>query len=63
MPRTDREPSQTATTALTATGVVIGVVVAVLASDVILGVIAGAAFIAIAVRQAQGPVQAAAGDL
>jgi hypothetical protein len=49
MPRTDQGPSQTAVTALTATGVVIGVLVAVLASDVVLGVIAGAAFIAIAV--------------
>jgi hypothetical protein len=49
MSRTDQGPSQTAITALTGTGVVIGVVVAVLASDVIRGVIAGAAFIAIAV--------------
>ena len=49
MSRTDQGPSQTAITALTGIGVVIGVVVAVLASDVILGVIAGAAFIAIAV--------------
>ena len=49
MPRTDQGPSQTAITGPTAIGVVIGMVVAVLASDVILGVIAGAAFIAIAV--------------
>jgi hypothetical protein len=49
MSRTDQGPSQTAITALTAIGVMTGVVVAVLASDVILGVIVGAAFIAIAV--------------
>ncbi|WP_406054733.1 hypothetical protein [Kribbella sp. NBC_00889] len=49
MSRTDQGPSKTATTALTAIGVVTGVVVAVLASDVILGVIIGSAFIAIAV--------------
>jgi hypothetical protein len=49
MSRTEQAPSQTAITALTAIGVVTGAVVAVLASDVILGVIAGAALIAIAV--------------
>jgi hypothetical protein len=49
MSRTDQGPSQTAITALTAIGVMTGVVVAILASDVILGVIVGAAFIAIAV--------------
>ena len=49
MSRTDQGPSKTATTALAAIGVVIGLVVAVLASDVILGVIVGSAFIAIAV--------------
>jgi hypothetical protein len=49
MSRTDQGPSQLTTTALTGIGVAIGVVVAVLASDVILGVIAGSAFIAIAV--------------
>jgi putative Ca2+/H+ antiporter (TMEM165/GDT1 family) len=49
MSHTDPGPSRTATTALTAIGVVIGVVVAVLASDVILGIIVGSAFIAIAV--------------
>jgi hypothetical protein len=45
-------------TTLTGTGVVIGVVVAMLTSDVILGVIAGASFIAITV----GLVRLWAGD-
>lgn len=49
MARTYQGPSQTAITALTGIGVAIGFVVAVLTSDVILGVIAGSAFIAIAV--------------
>lgn len=45
----DLGPSRTAVAALTAVGVVIGVAVGVLTSDVILGVIAGASFIAITV--------------
>lgn len=45
----DPGPSRTAVAALTAVGVVIGVAVGVLTSDVILGVIAGASFIAITV--------------
>ena len=49
MTRTGQEPSRTAIGALMAIGSVIGIVVAVLASDVILGVIAGASFIAITV--------------
>lgn len=49
MTRTGPSPSRTAVTALTAVGVLIGVVVALLTSDVILGVIAGAGFIAIGV--------------
>jgi hypothetical protein len=49
MTRTEQGPSRTAVTTLTTAGVAIGILVAVLASDVILGVIAGASFIAIAV--------------
>ena len=49
MTRTEQRPSPAVVTALTGIGVAIGVVVAMLTSDVILGVIAGASFIAITV--------------
>ena len=49
MTQTENRPSPTLVTALTGVGVAIGVVVAVLTSDVILGVIAGVSFIAITV--------------
>ena len=49
MARIEQRPSTVVVTTLTAIGVVIGVVVAMLTSDVILGVIAGASFIAVAV--------------
>ena len=49
MARIEQRPSTVVVTTLTAIGVVIGVVVAMLTSDIILGVIAGASFIAIAV--------------
>lgn len=49
MTRIEQRPSPVVVSTLTGIGVVIGVVVAVLASDVILGVIAGASFIAVAV--------------
>jgi hypothetical protein len=58
MARIEQRPSTVVVTTLTAIGVVIGVVVAMLTSDVILGVIAGASFIAIAV----GLVRLWAGD-
>ena len=58
MTQTGQRPSPAVVTTLTGTGVVIGVVVAMLTSDVILGVIAGASFIAIAV----GLVRLWAGD-
>ena len=48
MSRTET-PSRTAVTIASSVGVLIGVVVAVATSDVILGVIAGASFIAIIV--------------
>jgi hypothetical protein len=47
MMKTARAPSHQTTAIATAFGILIGVVVAVLTSDVILGVIAGASFIAI----------------
>jgi hypothetical protein len=49
MTGTKQGPSRTAVGALTGTGVAIGILVAVVASDVILGVIAGASFIAVTV--------------
>jgi hypothetical protein len=49
MPRGDEAVGRTVLWAFTAAGVVIGVVVAVVTSDVILGVIAGSAFVAITV--------------
>ena len=58
MARIEQRPSTVVVTTLTAIGVVIGVVVAMLTSDVILGVIAGASFIAITV----GLVRLWAGD-
>jgi arginine repressor len=45
----EQRPSPVVVSTLTGIGVVIGVVVAVLTSDVILGIIAGASFIAVAV--------------
>jgi hypothetical protein len=49
MTRIEQRPSPAVVTTLTGIGVVIGVVVAMLTRDVILGVIAGASFIAITV--------------
>ena len=49
MTSTGQSPSRTTLGALTGVGMLIGVVVAVLTSEVILGVIAGASFIAISV--------------
>jgi hypothetical protein len=49
MIRAEQGPSRRATAVLTTLGVLIGVVVAVATSDVILGVIAGASFVAISV--------------
>ena len=49
MTRIEQRPSSVVVTTLTVIGLVIGVAVAMLTSDVILGVIAGASFIAIAV--------------
>ena len=49
MNKSDLGPSRTAVAVLMAVGVVLGIVVAVLTSDVILGVIAGASFIAVTV--------------
>ena len=49
MTRTEQGPSHTALATTTAIGVLIGVVVAILTSDVILGVIAGASSVAIVV--------------
>ena len=45
----EQTPSRTIVGALSSVGILIGVVVAVLSSDVILGVIAGASFIAVTV--------------
>lgn len=53
MKRMDKGPSRAVVGTLTGVGLAIGVVVAVLASDVILGVTAGAAFIAITVGLAR----------
>jgi hypothetical protein len=53
MKRTDQGPGRVVVGTLTGIGLAIGVVVAVLASDVILGVTAGAAFIAIMVGLAR----------
>jgi arginine repressor len=50
MTRTDLTSHRLLITVLTGFGVAIGLVVAVLTSDVILGVIAGAGFIAIATQ-------------
>lgn len=49
MPRMEEKPSPAVVTTLTGIGVAIGVLVAILNSDVILGVIAAASFIAITV--------------
>jgi hypothetical protein len=49
MTRTQQAPSRTVLGSLTGVGLAIGIAVALLTADVILGVIAGAAFIAIAV--------------
>jgi hypothetical protein len=49
MTRPEQGPSRTALAAATTIGVAIGVIVAVVTGDVILGVIAGASFIAIVV--------------
>lgn len=49
MTRTEQGASRTAVGGLTVAGLFIGIVVAVLTSDVILGVIAGASFIAVTV--------------
>ena len=49
MTRTEQRPASAVVPALTGIGVAIGVVVAILTSDVILGVIAGASFIAVTV--------------
>ncbi len=58
MTRMEQRPRPTVVTALTGIGVVIGVVVAILTSDVILGVIAGVSFIALTL----GLVRLWAGD-
>ncbi len=58
MTRIAQRPSPAVVATLTTIGVVIGLVVAILTSDVILGVIAGASFIAITV----GLVRLWAGD-
>ena len=50
MTRTDLTSHRSLITALTGIGVVLGVTVGVVTSDVILGVIAGAGFIAIATQ-------------
>lgn len=49
MTQTEQGPSRAVVTTFTGIGVAIGVVVAILTSDVILGVIAGASFIALTV--------------
>lgn len=49
MKQTAAKPNRVLVPTLTGTGLVIGVIVAVIATDVILGVIAGASFIAITV--------------
>ena len=49
MARTKQEPGRANVNPLTSAGIVVGVLVAVLFGDVILGVIAGATFIAITV--------------
>ena len=49
MTRTEQGPSRTAIGALVVVGFAIGILVAVLATDVILGVTAGASFIAVTV--------------
>ncbi len=49
MTQTEQRPSPAVVTALTGIGIAIGVIVAVLTSDVILGVIAGVSFIALTV--------------
>jgi hypothetical protein len=49
MTRTGQGPSRAAIGGLMVVGLVVGIVVAVLASDVILGVTAGASFIAVTV--------------
>ncbi len=48
MTRTDLTSHRVLTTVLTGIGVALGIVIAVLTSDVIIGVIAGTGFIAIA---------------
>ena len=53
MKRMDQGPGRVVVGTLTGIGLAIGVVVAVLASDVILGVTAGAAFVAITVGLAR----------
>jgi hypothetical protein len=49
MTRTDQGPSRVVVATITSVGVTIGIVVAVLTTDVILGAIAGSALIAITV--------------
>jgi hypothetical protein len=49
MIRTAQGPSHVVLAAITSVGVTIGIVVAVLTSDVVLGVIAGSALIAISI--------------
>jgi hypothetical protein len=49
MTRTDSGPSRTVVGTLTGIGIALGIVVALMLEDVILGVIAGASFIAITV--------------
>lgn len=49
MTQTQPGPSHAGLTAVTTIGVALGIVVAILTNDVILGVIAGASFIAISV--------------
>jgi hypothetical protein len=49
MTRTDQEPSRVVISTFTGIGVAIGVVVMMLTNDIILGVIAGSALIAITV--------------
>lgn len=49
MTKSDTGPSRASVTAVSGMGILIGIVVAVLTVDVILGVIAGASFVAITV--------------
>ncbi len=49
MTRVEARPNRSVTWALSGAGIVLGIVIAVLTSDVILGVIAGSALIAVTV--------------